>query len=146
MSLLEVLKMSDTNKLKQPKFTLEFKQDAARLVIDKGYSHQHRPLPRWGSHRAPLAIGSGPSETPGPSQATGEKQGQTQQKFEEKPGMHPSEQHIVSAIVEVRDAAFFRAKVPDRRGQVDRLDTLPAQAHQGFRIEIETPHPPLPAH
>lgn len=37
---LEVQKMSDTNKPKQPKFTLEFKQDAARLVIDKGYSHQ----------------------------------------------------------------------------------------------------------
>ena len=37
---LEVQKMSDTNKPKQPMFTLEFKQDAARLVIDKGYSHQ----------------------------------------------------------------------------------------------------------
>ncbi len=37
---LDVQKMSDTNKPKQPKFTLEFKQDAARLVIDKGYSHQ----------------------------------------------------------------------------------------------------------
>ena len=37
---LEVQKMSDANKPKQPKFTLEFKQDAARLVIDKGYSHQ----------------------------------------------------------------------------------------------------------
>ncbi len=37
---LEVQKMSDTNKLKQPKFTLEFKQDAARLVIEKGYTHQ----------------------------------------------------------------------------------------------------------
>ena len=34
---LEVQKMSDTNKPKQPKFTLEFKQDAARLVIEKGY-------------------------------------------------------------------------------------------------------------
>jgi len=29
--------MSDANKPKQPKFTLEFKQDAARLVIEKGY-------------------------------------------------------------------------------------------------------------
>jgi len=36
----EVQKMSDTNKPKQPKFTLEFKQDAARLVIEKGYTHQ----------------------------------------------------------------------------------------------------------
>ncbi len=48
MSLLEVRKMSDTNKLKQPKFTLEFKQDAARLVIDKSYSHQHRPAAKMG--------------------------------------------------------------------------------------------------
>ena len=33
--------MSDTDKPKQqPKFTLEFKQDAARLVIEKGYTHQ----------------------------------------------------------------------------------------------------------
>jgi hypothetical protein len=30
---LDVQKMSDANKPKQPKFTLEFKQDAARLVI-----------------------------------------------------------------------------------------------------------------
>jgi len=32
--------MSETNKPKPPKFTLEFKQDAARLVIEKGYTHQ----------------------------------------------------------------------------------------------------------
>jgi transposase len=32
--------MSGTNKPKPPKFTLEFKQDAARLVIEKGYTHQ----------------------------------------------------------------------------------------------------------
>lgn len=32
--------MSETNKPMQPKFTLEFKQDAARLVIEKGYTHQ----------------------------------------------------------------------------------------------------------
>jgi transposase len=32
--------MSEANKPKQPKFTLEFKQDAARLVIEKGYTHQ----------------------------------------------------------------------------------------------------------
>ena len=31
--------MSEANKSKQPKFTLEFEQDAARLVIDKGYTH-----------------------------------------------------------------------------------------------------------
>ena len=37
---LEVQKMSDTNKPKQPKFTLELKQDAARLVIEKGYTQQ----------------------------------------------------------------------------------------------------------
>ena len=37
---LEVQKMSDTHKPKQPKFTLEFKQDAARLVIEKGYTHK----------------------------------------------------------------------------------------------------------
>ena len=32
--------MSGTNKPKPPKFSLEFKQDAARLVIEKGYTHQ----------------------------------------------------------------------------------------------------------
>ena len=37
---LEVQKMSDTHKPKQPKFTLEFKQDAARLVVEKGYTHK----------------------------------------------------------------------------------------------------------
>lgn len=29
-----------TTRIKQNKFTLEFKQDAARLVIEKGYSYQ----------------------------------------------------------------------------------------------------------
>lgn len=32
--------MSETNKPKQRKFTLEFKQDAARLAIEKGYTQQ----------------------------------------------------------------------------------------------------------
>jgi transposase len=32
--------MNNQNKHKRPKFTLEFKQDAAKLVIEKGYSHQ----------------------------------------------------------------------------------------------------------
>jgi transposase len=32
--------MSEANKPKQPTFTLEFKQGAARLVIEKGYTHQ----------------------------------------------------------------------------------------------------------
>ena len=32
--------MNNQNKHKRPKFTLEFKQDAAKLVIEKGYNHQ----------------------------------------------------------------------------------------------------------
>jgi len=32
--------MSNQNKHKRPKYTLEFKQDAAKLVNDKGYTHQ----------------------------------------------------------------------------------------------------------
>ena len=32
--------MSNDNKPKRPKFSLEFKQDAARLVIEKGYTQQ----------------------------------------------------------------------------------------------------------
>lgn len=32
--------MSEANTPKQPKFTLEFKQDAARWVIEKGYTHR----------------------------------------------------------------------------------------------------------
>lgn len=32
--------MGEANKPKQPTFTLEFEQDAARLVIEKGYTHQ----------------------------------------------------------------------------------------------------------
>ena len=31
--------MRETNKPKQPTFALEFKQDAARLVIEKGHTH-----------------------------------------------------------------------------------------------------------
>ncbi len=32
--------MSNQNKHKRPKFSLEFKQDAAKLVIHQGYTHQ----------------------------------------------------------------------------------------------------------
>jgi len=32
--------MSNQNKRKRPKYTLEFKQDAAKLVNEKGYTHQ----------------------------------------------------------------------------------------------------------
>ena len=32
--------MSSQNKHKRPKFSLEFKQDAAKLVIKQGYTHQ----------------------------------------------------------------------------------------------------------
>ena len=32
--------MSNQNKHKRPKYTLEFKQDAAKLVNDKGYTHR----------------------------------------------------------------------------------------------------------
>ena len=32
--------MSNKNKSTRPKFSLEFKQDAARLVIEKGYTQQ----------------------------------------------------------------------------------------------------------
>ncbi len=32
--------MSNSEKAKKPKFTLEFKQDAAKLVLEKGYTHQ----------------------------------------------------------------------------------------------------------
>lgn len=38
--------MSEANKPMQPKFTLELRQDAARLVIEKGYPYS-RPLPAW---------------------------------------------------------------------------------------------------
>jgi transposase len=32
--------MSNQNKHKRPKYTLEFKQDAAKLVNEKGYTHK----------------------------------------------------------------------------------------------------------
>jgi transposase len=32
--------MSNQNKHKRPKYNLEFKQDAARLVLEKGYTHR----------------------------------------------------------------------------------------------------------
>ena len=60
--------MSETNKPKPPKFSLEFKQDAARLVIEKGYTHQQAAdslgvslsaLGRW--VRAERAPGAGPA-------------------------------------------------------------------------------------
>ena len=43
--------MSNDQKHKRPKFSLEFKQDAAQLVLEKGYSHQHA-ADTWVSHCA----------------------------------------------------------------------------------------------
>ena len=53
--------MSNQNKQKRPKYTIEFKQDAAKLVNEKGYTHkqaadnlgitlqsfQRQPAPDW---------------------------------------------------------------------------------------------------
>ena len=38
--LLEVKKRNTENKQKRPKYTLEFKKDAAKLVIEKGYTQE----------------------------------------------------------------------------------------------------------
>ena len=66
---LEVRKMSATTKPKPPKFTLEFNQDAARLVIEKGYAQQQAAdrlgvsesaLGRWvGAERGHVAWSAG---------------------------------------------------------------------------------------
>ncbi|MDD5462105.1 MAG: transposase [Methylococcales bacterium] len=32
--------MNNQNKHKRPKYNLEFKQDAAKLVLEKGYTHR----------------------------------------------------------------------------------------------------------
>lgn len=58
--------MSETDKVKRPKFTLEFKQDAAKLVLEKGYTHQQAAdslgvslsaLGRWvRAERSPAAL------------------------------------------------------------------------------------------
>lgn len=55
--------MSEANKPKQPKFTLEFKQDAARLVIEKGHAHQQAAASLGVSLSALRAAGSGPGGT-----------------------------------------------------------------------------------
>ena len=34
------MNMSNQNKQKRPKYTIEFKQDAAKLVNEKGYTHK----------------------------------------------------------------------------------------------------------
>lgn len=58
--------MSNQNKHKRPKYTLEFKQDAAKLVNEKGYTHQQAAdnlgislsaIGRWGrAEQGPTAL------------------------------------------------------------------------------------------
>jgi transposase len=55
--------MSDSKNHKRPKYSLEFKQEAAKLVLEKGYTHQQAAdhlgislsaLGRWvGAERKP---------------------------------------------------------------------------------------------
>jgi transposase len=63
--------MSNTDKAKKPKFTLGFKQDAAKLVLEKGYTHQQAAdslgvslsaLGRWvRAERQPATVAAGKS-------------------------------------------------------------------------------------
>jgi len=48
--LLEVKKRNTENKQKRPKYTLEFKKDAAKLVIEKGYTQEQAVLQTLNYH------------------------------------------------------------------------------------------------
>ncbi|MEQ1768088.1 MAG: transposase [Methylotenera sp.] len=64
--------MSNSDKAKKPKFTLEFKQDAAKLVLEKGYTHQQASdslgvslsaLGRWvRAERKPVSVAIGKNQ------------------------------------------------------------------------------------
>src|SRR5215831_21202547 len=60
--------------------------------------------------------------------------------------MHPREEHVVPQVTEMRDAALLWTEVLHRRRQGDRAYAAPAEAHCGFRVEIETAHERLPLH
>jgi transposase len=66
--------MSNNKKINRPKYSLEFKQDAARLVLEKGYSHQQAAdhlgislsaLGRWVRAERKPAGGEPTSKKPG---------------------------------------------------------------------------------
>jgi len=46
----------------------------------------------------------------------------------------------------MRDTAFLRTEIADRRRQVDRPDAAPTQANRRLDVEIEAPHPKLAPH
>ena len=64
-----MVKINTKTKQANPKYTLEFKQDAARLVNEKGYTHQQAAdhlgislsaIGRWSrAERSPVATSSG---------------------------------------------------------------------------------------
>src|SRR5450631_4878007 len=60
--------------------------------------------------------------------------------------MHPSEQGVIPEVMEVRHTALRGPEIAHRRRNIDRLDASPAEPHHRFRVEVETPHPELPAH
>src|SRR5208337_79444 len=71
------------------------------------------------------------------------QQGQAQQKTAQQTQVHPCQKGIVAPVLEMRDAALVRSEITHRCSDIDRLEALPAKAHGGFRIEIESPHPTL---
>src|SRR5688572_31905078 len=60
--------------------------------------------------------------------------------------MHAEQDHIVAQVMEMRDAAFIGAEIPDGDCDLDRKYAAPAQAYRGLGVEIVAPHPGLPLH
>lgn len=66
------LAVKNAEQAKEPKYTLEFKQDAAKLLLEKGYTHQQaadclgvslRALGRWvKAERNPTSVAGGKNQ------------------------------------------------------------------------------------
>jgi hypothetical protein len=88
-----------------------------------------------------------PAQIPPPRASRAQHERQAQHEAgDHQPGVHPAQQHVVTAVLEVRHAAFLGRQVLDRRVDVDRLDTAPGQAHHRFGVEVEAAHPGLALH
>jgi hypothetical protein len=57
--------------------------------------------------------------------------------------MHPRQQQVVAAMMEMRYAALIRGEITHRRVGVDGAHATPAQAHQRLGIEVEAAHEAL---
>ena len=101
--------MRERNKYKRPKYSLEFKQDAAKLVLEKGYSHQ-QAADHLGVSLSALGRWVGAERTPTGSEPTIKKSALNLAEHDELIGLRKEIERLKMEREILKKAAVFFAK------------------------------------